>query len=233
MFIELKDIEKIYNRGEVNEVRALHGVNMVVDQGEMICLRGPSGSGKTTLLSLIGCVFPPTRGRATIYDKKISRLPDRFLTFHRRKTIGFIFQHLHLFPEMSVEENVCLPLIPLGISPRERKKRAAPLLERLSIAHRAQFPAKQISGGELQRTAIARALIHDPPLLLADEPTAHLDSRLSDEFMTIVQGLKEEGRTVLLTSHDPLVTEHGAVDRVFDMLDGTIVAQSRVPGEKG
>jgi putative ABC transport system ATP-binding protein len=199
MLIELEDVTKIYNRNQINEVIALDTVNLQIDSNSMVCLRGASGSGKSTLLSIIGCVFQPTRGRVTVAGKKLSRLPDRFMTLHRRRSIGFIFQTFNILPNLTVRDNIILPLIPLGIS-----------------------PARQISGGELQRVAIARALIHNPPLVLADEPTAHLDSRLSEEFMDLMADLKSAGKTIIITSHDPVVTEHPAIDRIIDIKDGRI-----------
>jgi putative ABC transport system ATP-binding protein len=222
MLIELESVTKIYNRGRANEVQALTDVNLSIDEGAMVCLQGASGSGKSTLLSIIGCVFPPTSGRAAIAGKRLSRLPDRFLTIHRRETIGFIFQQFNILPTLSVLENITLPLLPLGISPRERKKRAAELMDKLAIGHRQNFPAGQISGGELQRVAIARALINNQPILLADEPTAHLDSRLSREFMSIMVNLKAAGKTILLASHDPLITEHPAIERIISIKDGRL-----------
>lgn len=206
-----------------SEVKALRSVSLSIEQGAMVCLRGASGSGKSTLLSIMGCVFPPTSGKAIVGDKQISRLPDRFLTLYRREMIGFIFQRFNVLPQLSVIENITLPLLPLGVSPKERVRRAKPLLEKLSITHRQDFPAGNISGGELQRVAIARALINDPPFLLADEPTAHLDTRLSLEFMDIVCGLKKAGKTVILASHDPLVADHEEVDRIIDIRDGQLV----------
>ncbi|MBU4033328.1 MAG: ATP-binding cassette domain-containing protein, partial [Proteobacteria bacterium] len=157
MLIELSEVSKIYNQGHPNEVRALTDIDLRVEQGSMVYLKGPSGSGKSTLLAIIGCIFPPTSGRAAIAGKQMTRLPDRFLTLHRRETIGFIFQRFNILPELTVLDNITLPLLPLGVSPKERKLRAHALLERFGITHRAQFPAGQISGGELQRVAIARA----------------------------------------------------------------------------
>lgn len=224
MVIELQGVEKIYNRGEPNEVQALQDINLRVAAGEMICLRGPSGSGKTTILSIIGCVFAPTSGQATIMGKKISRLPDHFLCRYRRELIGFIFQNYHLLPELSVLENITLPLYPAGYSPRARRELAEPLLARFEIAHRRDFAVAKLSGGELQRTAICRALICDPPILLADEPTAHLDGERAGNFMTLLAQLQREGRTIVLTSHDPRVCDHPAVSRVIEVADGRLIA---------
>jgi len=222
MLIELQDTTKIYNRGKPNEVTALHNVNLTVEHQTMVCLQGASGSGKSTLLAIIGCVFPPTSGKASIAGKPLSRMPDRFLTIHRRDTIGFIFQQFNVLPRLSVIDNITLPLLPLGVTPKERKTRARKLLQQLSISHRENFPAGQISGGELQRVAIARALINNQPIILADEPTAHLDSRLSMEFMQIMADLKTAGKTIIIASHDPLVSEHSAIDRIIHIKDGRL-----------
>jgi putative ABC transport system ATP-binding protein len=225
MIIELEGVNKVYNQGQLNEVMALTDISFTVEEGSLICLQGPSGSGKSTLLGIIGCAFPPTSGKAEIGGKKISRLPDNFLTRHRRETIGFIFQRFNLLEELSVLDNVSLPLLPLGISPGIRKKMTLVLLDKLHIRHRASFPAGQISGGELQRVAIARALIHDPPIVLADEPTAHLDQKLSYQLMDIMGELKDEGKTIIITSHDPLVSSHDTVDSIKKMRDGRIVTK--------
>ena len=222
MLIELEKTTKIYNQGKPNEVTALHEVSLTVAPQTMVCLQGASGSGKSTLLAIIGCVFPPTSGRASIAGKQLSRMPDRFLTIHRRETIGFIFQQFNVLPRLSVLDNITLPLLPLGVSPRERRKRARKLLEQLAIRHRENFPAGQISGGEMQRVAIARALINNQPIILADEPTAHLDTRLSMEFMKIMSGLKADGKTIIIASHDPLVSEHPDIDRIIHIKDGSI-----------
>lgn len=230
MRVELTEITKIYNPGEAAEVVALAGVSLAVASGEMVVIQGGSGSGKTTLLSILGCVLAPTSGRAAIGDKKISRLPDHFRTSYRRELVGFVFQHFNLLPDRTVLDNVTLPLLPIGLSPRARLDRATPLLRRLAIEHRRDFPARQLSGGEQQRTAIARALIFDPPLLIADEPTAHLDGRLSREIMAIFTALKGEGKTIVIASHDPLVIEHPAVDRVLTLAGGRLAAPPASPG---
>lgn len=220
--IALEKVCKTYNQGQPNEVRALRNVELTIAANSMVCLQGASGSGKSTLLSIVGCVFPPTSGRAAIAGKQLARMPDRFLTIHRRNTIGFIFQHFNVLPELTVLENITLPLMPLGVPPGVRQERAGRLMEMLAIAHRANFPARQISGGELQRVAIARALINDPPIILADEPTAHLDHTLSLAFMEIMRDLQRAGKTIILTSHDPLITKHPAVERIVAIEDGEI-----------
>lgn len=220
--IELDSVTKVYNQGKLNEVTALSEINLQIESQSMVCLKGASGSGKSTLLSIIGCVFPPTSGKAIIAGRPLSRLPDRFLTIHRRESIGFIFQQFNVLPALTVIDNITLPLLPLGIPPGERKKRARILTELLAITHRENFPAGQISGGELQRVAIARALINDPPIILADEPTAHLDSRLSLELMEILNNLRQAGKTIVIASHDPLVTDHSSIARIIEIKDGQI-----------
>jgi len=222
MLIELENITKIYNQKKPNEVTALHDVSLAVEPQSMVCLQGASGSGKSTLLAIIGCVFPPTSGKASIAGKQLSRMPDRFMTIHRRETIGFIFQQFNVLPRLSVLDNITLPLLPLGVAPKEQKIRARKLMEQLAISHRESFPAGQISGGELQRVAIARALINNQPIILADEPTAHLDSSLSMEFMKIMADLKTAGKTIVIASHDPLVSEHPAIDRIIHIRDGRL-----------
>lgn len=222
MLIELESVTKIYNQGQANEVVALDDISLNIEDNRMVCLRGASGCGKSTLLSIIGCVFQPTSGRVAIAGKQLSRLPDRFLTLHRRRYIGFIFQHFNILSALTVRENIMLPLIPLGISTARMRERSEVLMQHFGIAHRQNFPAGQVSGGELQRVAIARALVSDPPLILADEPTAHLDSRLGAEFMRFMADLKEKGKTIIITSHDTMVTEHPAIDRIVDMKDGRI-----------
>ena len=222
MLIELENVTKIYNQGKPNEVTALHDVSLRIEGRTMVCLQGASGSGKSTLLAIIGCVLPPTSGRAAIAAKQLARLPDRFLTLHRRATIGFIFQQFNILPRLSVLDNITLPLLPLGISPGARKERARKLMNQLAISHRENFPAGQISGGEMQRVAIARALINNQPIILADEPTAHLDTHLSMEFMQIMADLKTAGKTIIIASHDSLVSEHPAVDRIIHIKDGRL-----------
>lgn len=224
MKIELRAVEKYYNRGGRNQVYALRGIDLTIDANETVCIHGPSGSGKSTLLSILGGIIGPTSGSAVVDGKKMARLPDRFLTLYRREHIGFIFQRFQLIPELSVLENVTLPLLPLGVRPADQKKRAMVLLERLAIDHRSDFRAAEISGGELQRAAVARALINDPSIIIADEPTAHLDTSLSEDFLSIMSDLKMLGKTIVIASHDPLVSESPVVDRCLYLRDGSLSA---------
>lgn len=220
--IELKDVTKVFNAGRSNEVRALAKVNLCLDQ-QVTVFKGPSGSGKTTLLSLIGCMARPTAGRIFIQNQEVTSLPERFLTLIRRQTFGFIFQQYNLLRGISVLENVMLPAYPSGESYGALKKRAANLLSLFGLTNKAGAKVEWLSGGEAQRTAIARALINDPAVIIADEPTAHLDTKLSQEFMAIMQDFKASGKTILLASHDPLVHESEVVDQVVDMRDGIII----------
>lgn len=222
MKIELNEVDKYYNRGQPNQVHALNRINLVIETGEAVCIHGPSGSGKSTLLSILGAIVGPSSGSAVVDGRKLTRLPNRFLTLYRREHIGFIFQRFQLIDELSVLDNVVLPLLPLGIKPLEQKRRGMELLRKLEIEHRSSFAASDISGGELQRAAVARALINDPSIIIADEPTAHLDTRLSEEFLNIMADLKGGGKTIIVASHDPLVSQSRLVDRCLFLRDGRL-----------
>ena len=220
--IELKDIRKVFNSGKPNEFPAVRGISLSIEARKVTVLKGPSGSGKTTLLSLIGCMARPTSGRIRLLGREITSLPERFLTEIRRKTFGFIFQEFNLIKGITALENAMLPAYPLGENVFSIRKRALHLFELFNIAPKALSKAEWLSGGEAQRVSIARALLNNPSVIIADEPTAHLDTTLSLEFMDILGKLKEDGRTILLTSHDPLVYESGMVDRVVNLRDGRI-----------
>jgi putative ABC transport system ATP-binding protein len=213
---------KYYNKGRANEVLAVSDVSVGIRRGDFAVLKGPSGSGKTTLLSLIGCMTRPTAGSVTVEGRDVSHLPERFLTEIRRDTFGFVFQQFHLIKGMSVLQNVMIPLYPTSIHLHELGRRAEVILGRLGMTKRRDFPVQGLSGGEQQRTAIARALINDPDIILADEPTAHLDTALSREFMGIMEKFREEGKTVIIASHDPVVFENEHISLVVEMRDGTV-----------
>lgn len=223
--IELKDVRKVYNAGKPSEFVALDGIDLSLEAGRVTVLKGPSGSGKTTLLSLLGCMARPTAGRIHVFGWEITSLPERFLTEVRRKTFGFIFQQFQLIKGMTAIENVMIPAYPSGERRAELKARAEKLLEMLNLSHRAEANAEWLSGGEAQRVAIARALINNPAVIIADEPTAHLDTKLAREFMEIIENLNGGGMTVLIASHDPLIHESPGVDHVVTLKDGRIVSQ--------
>ena len=221
--IELKNIRKVFNQGLPNEYVAIHDLTLAIEAHRVTVLKGPSGSGKTTLLSLLGCMARPTSGRIFLGEREITSLPERFLTEIRRQTFGFIFQQFNLLRGISVIENVMLPAYPLGEPLPALKQQAAGLLELFNLAHKSADKIEWLSGGEAQRTAIARALINNPAVIIADEPTAHLDSGLSREFMDSIGNFKAQGKTILIASHDPIVHESAIVDRVVQMRDGRII----------
>jgi putative ABC transport system ATP-binding protein len=220
--IEVRNIRKIFNQGRPQELIAVDGASLTIEARNVTVVRGPSGSGKTTLLSLVGCMTRPTGGRIFLQNREITSLPERFLTEIRRATFGFIFQQFNLVKGITVLENVMLPAYPLGEPHAALQKRALELLDLFDLRKRAPSKAEWLSGGEAQRTAIARALINNPRIIIADEPTAHLDTKLSREFMDIVALFREQEKTVIIASHDPLVYDSGVVDRVVTMRDGRI-----------
>ncbi len=220
--IKTENLTKYYNRGRANEALAVNAVSVSIERGDFAVLKGPSGSGKTTLLSLIGCMTRPTSGSILLEDRDISHLPERFLTNIRRKTFGFIFQQFHLIQGMSVIENVMVPLYPVDIDLNTLRKKAEGILDGLGMSKRRDFPIQGLSGGEQQRTAIARALINEPEIVLADEPTAHLDTALSRDYMGIMKGLWDKGKTVIIASHDPIVFENEYITLTVEMRDGMV-----------
>ncbi|MEA4837445.1 MAG: ABC transporter ATP-binding protein [Rhodospirillaceae bacterium] len=221
--IELSAVTKAYNQGRENEFWALRGIDLTLERGKATVFQGPSGSGKTTLLTLVGCLARPTSGRVRFKGRDISALPERFLTDIRRDAIGFVFQSFNLIRGVSAVENVMIPAYPLGRPPAELEARAHALLNRLGVGAKASSPSERLSGGEAQRVAIARALINDPELIVADEPTANLDSGHSARFLEIAEGLKAEGRTLLIASHDPRVIDAAPIDRIVALRDGRIL----------
>jgi putative ABC transport system ATP-binding protein len=221
--IQLKDVRKVFNQGKPNEFVAIDGVSLQIDLKKVTVLKGPSGSGKTTLLSILGCMARPTSGRIMLNDREITSLPERFLTEIRCRTFGFIFQQFNLIKGITAIENVMVPAYPSGEKYARLKERAMHLLETFDLARKATSKVEWLSGGEAQRVTIARALINSPSVVIADEPTAHLDTKLSRELMDIVSKFKDEGKTILIASHDPIVHDAAIVDRVVDMRDGKIV----------
>ena len=221
--IQLKDVRKVFNMAKPNEFVAIDGVSLHIDLGKVTVLKGPSGSGKTTLLSILGCMARPTSGRIMLADREITSLPERFLTEIRCRTFGFIFQQFNLIKGISAIENVMVPAYPSGEKYARLKERAMHLLETFDLTRKATSKVEWLSGGEAQRVTIARALINSPSVVIADEPTAHLDTKLSGELMDIVSNFRDEGKTVLIASHDPIVHDATIVDRVIAMRDGKIV----------
>jgi putative ABC transport system ATP-binding protein len=222
--IRLQDVRKSFNAGKPNEFTAVRDVTLSVPFGRMTVFKGPSGSGKTTLLSLVGCMARPSAGRIFLDDREITSLPERFLTGIRRRTFGFIFQQFHLIRGITALENVMLPAFPTGERHSALRERAMGLFSMLDIAGRADARVEWLSGGEAQRVAIARALVNNPRVLIADEPTAHLDTKLSGEFMETMERLLAEGKTILVASHDPIVYDSRVAHGVVEMRDGRLVS---------
>ena len=220
--VELKHITKVFNRNRPDEFTALQDVSLLVEERKVTVFKGPSGSGKTTLLSIVGAMAKPTSGRVFVEGREITSLPERFLTAIRRRTFGFIFQQFHLIRGISALENVMLPAYTTGEKHAALRERALRLLELFGLAAKARARVEWLSGGEAQRVTIARALVNDPKVLIADEPTAHLDTKLSKDFLGIMERLNAEAKTILIASHDPLVYESSLVDRVVEMRDGRI-----------
>jgi putative ABC transport system ATP-binding protein len=218
--IELEDIQKTYLIGE-SEFAVLKGIDLQIEEGEFIALMGPSGSGKSTLLNIVGCLDRPSRGHFLLLRQDISRTSDDELARIRREELGFIFQTFNLIGRISVLKNVEVPMMLSGVSREKRKDRAFKLLESVGIAHRSNFSPQNISGGERQRVAIARALANDPKIIIADEPTGNLDLKNSEEVMKILSNLNQEGRTIIMVTHNPEITEN--CSRVIRLRDGRIL----------
>jgi putative ABC transport system ATP-binding protein len=218
--IQLENVTKVYRMGKV-EVHALRGVTLAIDRGEMIAVIGASGSGKSTLLNIIGLLDRPTAGSYIFDGVDTSRLSDNQLAQMRNKEFGFVFQDFNLLPRATALANVELPLVYAG-SVRRRRERAGEALERVGLAERANHKSTELSGGEQQRVAIARALVNDPPLILADEPTGNLDSKSTSEIISIFRKLHQEGKTVILITHEADIAAQA--QRTISLSDGRVTA---------
>ncbi len=221
--IRMEMITKRYESGKVR-VKAIDNVSLDVNKGEVVVLSGPSGSGKSTTLNIIGCLTRITEGRLLLDSRDVSHFPDHFLADIRREKIGFIFQQSNLLTGYSTWENVSIPLLPIGIPEKERRKRAMKLLEELNLETRADFMANELSGGEQQRVAVARALINDPEILLADEPFSDMDMRHVGVVMDMLGKLKKRGKTIVVSSHEPQTPISQLVDRVLHFNSGKILS---------
>jgi putative ABC transport system ATP-binding protein len=217
--IDVRDMKKIYNPGE-NEVRALDGVSLQIAHGEFVAIIGQSGSGKSTLMNMLGCLDVPTSGEYYLDNRDVAGLDDDELSVIRNEEIGFIFQGFNLIPNLTALENVELPLIYRKIPAGKRRELAEESLHKVGLGDRMDHKPSEMSGGQQQRAAIARALAAKPPLILADEPTGNLDSKSSIEIMKILRDLHEEGRTVVLITHDNGIAE--SAKRIIRIMDGKI-----------
>lgn len=218
--IELRDIRKNFRIGE-SEISVLKGIDLKIERGEFIALMGPSGSGKSTLMNIVGCLDRPSSGIFLLLGQDISTISDDELARIRREELGFIFQTFNLIGRISVLKNVEVPMMLSGLGRETRRERAMKLLTSVGLSHRASFSPLNISGGERQRVAIARALANDPKIIIADEPTGNLDLKNSDEVMNILTNLNREGRTLIMVTHNPEITEN--CSRVIRLRDGRIL----------
>ena len=209
--LRTEDLSKWYHIGRSDEVRAVDKISLEIMKNQTAVLYGPSGSGKTTLLGLMGTIDRPTGGRILLNGNDVTLFSDLELSRIRRETIGFVFQSFNLFSGISAWENVSHPLIPMGVGTKPRFERATALLERLGLQDRVSHSPEELSGGEQQRIAIARALINNPQILIADEPTSNIDADAVEMLLGILAELKEEGKTIIISSHDPIFRKHGDV----------------------
>jgi putative ABC transport system ATP-binding protein len=221
--ITLEGITKVYRTGEV-EVAALKGISLHIPEGEFVAIMGPSGSGKSTLMNLIGCLDQPSSGRYILDGYDVSALSDDQLAWIRNRKIGFVFQSYNLIPRASAVHNVEMPLIYAGDN-QQRRERAMAALESVGLLERAGHLPNELSGGQQQRVAVARALVTDPAILLADEPTGNLDSESSLEIMKLLRDLNQQGRTIVLITHEPDIAAFA--QRVVRVRDGVIVSDER------
>lgn len=217
--IRLSGVQKSYLMGEF-EVRALRGLDMEINEGDYVAIMGPSGSGKSTLMHILGCLDRPTQGSYELRGRAIESLNDDELSFTRNKEIGFVFQSFNLLPIMTVQQNVELPMIYAGIATAERRKRAKNQIEAVGLNDRGHHLPNELSGGQRQRVAIARALVNDPAILLADEPTGNLDSKTGEEIMALFQQLSDQGRTIILVTHERDIAEHA--HKIVHIKDGVV-----------
>ena len=221
--IETKDLTKVFRTDEIETV-ALGGVNLKVDKGEFLAIMGPSGCGKSTLLNILGLLDNPTSGSYLLDGKEVAQMKEKDRGQLRKGNVGFVFQSFNLIDEIDVAHNVELPLIYLGLSRSERKKRVAEMLEKVHMSHRSRHLPQQLSGGQQQRVAIARALVTSPGLILADEPTGNLDSTNGKEIMELLTELNREGTTIVMVTHSDRDAAYAG--RVIDLFDGAIVGQT-------
>jgi putative ABC transport system ATP-binding protein len=225
MMIKTENLIKTYRTDEV-ETTALNQVNIEIREGEFVSVMGPSGCGKSTLLNVLGMIDSPTSGNYYFNGEEIGHLPERKRSNIRKHNLGFVFQSFNLIDELTVFENVELPMLYTKVPSSERKKRVEELLEQMNIMHRRNHFPQQLSGGQQQRVAVARAIVNNPKLILADEPTGNLDSSNGDEVMRILSELNASGTTILMVTHSQYCAEFG--NRIVRMLDGQVVTENVV-----
>jgi putative ABC transport system ATP-binding protein len=215
--LNMRDLMKSYRLGDTEQV-VLNGVNLRVNEGEFVSILGPSGSGKSTLMNIIGCLDVPTRGKYALAGKDVGALSERELARVRNKRIGFVFQNFQLLPRLCALDNVELPMIYANISPTERKEKAMRILERVGLGDKTHHYPFQLSGGQQQRVAIARSMVTEPTLILADEPTGALDQKTGQSIIALFEEINREGRTIIIITHDINIARHA--NRIVTILDG-------------
>lgn len=228
--IELADIEKTYYRESSLTTTVLKGITFSVEIGEYLAIMGPSGTGKSTLMNILGCLDKPTGGRYQLDGTDVASLDDDALSHLRNKKLGFVFQQFHLLERTTAQKNVLVPLIYANKYPDDAEERAEKALAEVGLADRIHYRPRELSSGQQQRVAIARALINDPEVILADEPTGNLDRRSGLEILTIFNRLHEQGRTIIMVTHDLTIAEHA--ERVISLRDGRIDEDRKVPAPR-
>ncbi|GAB7092908.1 ABC transporter ATP-binding protein [Halolamina litorea] len=233
--VDLRDVRKTYRMGD-QTVHALDGVSLTIERGSYTAVMGPSGSGKSTLMNVVGCLDTPTEGVVEVDGVDVTTLSDAERTALRGDEIGFVFQTFNLMPQQTARENVELPMTFQGVGRKERRERAAELLDRVGLGDRLDHKPNELSGGQRQRVAIARALANDPAIILADEPTGNLDSETEAEILELFEELNAAGNTLLVVTHERVVAEHA--ERIVHLFDGGLerieeIDQRRVAGEAG
>ena len=223
--IEVKDVVKLYQMGDTQLI-ALNNVSLKVEKGEFTAIMGPSGSGKSTFMNILGCLDKMNSGEYTLNNKDVSNLTDNELAYIRNKELGFVFQSFNLIPRMTLLENVELPMVYAGIPGKERREKALSALEKVGLKDRIKHMPNEISGGQKQRAAIARAIVNNPSVIMADEPTGNLDTKSSEDIMKIFQRLNNEGATVIMVTHEKDIAQHAK--RVVRFKDGEIIKDYEV-----
>lgn len=224
--IKVKDLKKVYKDGGETETVAVNGISFSIQRGEFVAIMGPSGSGKSTLLHVIGFLDRPTSGECWFGGKELSYFSDEEIARVRNEKMGFVFQQFNLLPKLSVLENVELPLLYSRVSESKWRGLAEEAIKKVGLTHRIHYKASELSGGEKQRAAIARALVNEPDIIFADEPTGNLDSKSGQMIMEAIEDLNDEGKTVVLITHETYTAEHA--ERIISILDGKVDSDKRV-----